>query len=97
VGSRAEARLAVRVQPHAPRDLVVGWRDGRLLLRVTAPPREGRANAAAVALVASALGLPASAVRLVAGTRHRDKVLAIRGLDPAQVRARLGAVEARTG
>lgn len=86
----AEARLAVRVQPRAPRDALGGWRQGRLVVRVMAPPQDGRANAAAVALVASALGLPASAVRVVAGARHRDKLLSIRGLDPEQIRVRLG-------
>jgi uncharacterized protein YggU (UPF0235/DUF167 family) len=87
--------VAVRVQPQAPHDAVAGWRQGRLLVRVTAPPRGGRANAAALALVAAALGVPVSAVRLVAGARHRDKLLAVRGLDPDQVRARLGAAGAR--
>jgi uncharacterized protein YggU (UPF0235/DUF167 family) len=49
--------IPIRVQPRAGRDELAGVRDGRLLVRVTAPPLEGRANAAACALIAKAAGV----------------------------------------
>jgi uncharacterized protein len=82
--------LRVRVQPRASRAAVAGWReDGTLTVRVTAPPVEGRANAAVGALLAAALGVPASAVRVVHGERGRDKLVRVTGLTPAQIRRRL--------
>jgi uncharacterized protein len=82
--------LRVRVQPRAARAAVAGWReDGTLTVRVTAPPVEGRANAAVGALLAAALGVPASAVRVVHGERGRDKLVRVMGLTPAQIRRRL--------
>ena len=52
-----------------------------LRVRVAAPPVEGAANAALVAYLAKALGLPRSAVTLVAGDRARLKRLRLRGDD----------------
>ena len=82
--------LRVRVQPRAARAAIGGWReDGVLSVRVTAPPLEGRANAAVGALLAAALGLPASAVRVVHGEHARDKLVRVTGLMPAEIRRRL--------
>jgi uncharacterized protein (TIGR00251 family) len=87
-------RLAVRLTPRGGRDAIEGWvddADGRPLLkaRVAAPPVEGEANAALVKLIAKALRLPRSAVRIASGETARIKVLEIDGLDEAAVRARL--------
>ena len=76
----------VKVQPKASRDQVVGYRDGVLQLRVTAPRDKGRANAAVVALLADALGVAKSRVRIVRGQSSRDKVLAVESLTQEDVR-----------
>jgi uncharacterized protein len=91
------ARLAVRVQPRASRDEILGWRDGVLRVRVTAPPVDGGANAAVVALVAGALGVKVSAVRLVRGERARDKVVSVAGLTDGEVRDRLQGAAPASG
>tara|TARA_B100000408_G_C10271993_1_gene212254 strand:+ start:647 stop:916 length:270 start_codon:yes stop_codon:yes gene_type:complete len=76
----------VKVQPKASRDQVVGYRDGVLQLRVTAPPDKGRASAAVVALLADALGVAKSRVRIVRGQSSRDKVVTVESLTPEDVR-----------
>jgi hypothetical protein len=82
--------LRVRVQPRASRAAIGAWReDGTLTVRVTAPPVEGRANAAVGALLATALGVPVSAVRVIHGEHGRDKLVRVTGLTPAQIRRRL--------
>ena len=81
----------MRVQPRAPRSEIVGWRaDGTLSVRVAAPPVEGQANAAVVALLAGALGVRPSAVTVERGARGRDKLVRVAGLTPAEVRRRIG-------
>ena len=81
----------MRVIPRARRDELAGERDGRLLVRVTAPPVDGKANAAVCALLAGALGVPRGAVQVVRGETLRDKLVRIEGVeDEAAVRARLG-------
>jgi hypothetical protein len=87
---RDGALLRVRVQPRAARAAIGDWRaDGTLTVRVTAPPVEGRANAAVGALLAAALGVPASTVRVVHGEHGRDKLVRVAGLTPAEIRRRL--------
>jgi uncharacterized protein (TIGR00251 family) len=69
--------LRVRVAPRAASSLIGGERDGALVVRVTAPPADGAANEAVVRVLAKALDLPPSAVRLVRGARARTKVLSV--------------------
>lgn len=83
--------LAVRVQPGASADAILGWRDGALRVRVSAPARDGRANAAVGRVLAAALGVPPSTIELVRGAGARDKLFRLRTLDAAVARARLGA------
>lgn len=83
--------LRVRVQPRAARSEIVGWRaDGTLSVRVTAPPVEGRANAALAVLLAGALDVRPSAVSVEHGVHGRDKLVRIAGLTAVQVRQRIG-------
>jgi uncharacterized protein len=84
-------QLDVRVIPRARRDELAGVRDGRLLVRVSAPPVDGKANAAVCALLANAAGVPKGAVRVVRGETSRDKRVEIAGgVDERAVRAALG-------
>ncbi len=86
------ARLAVVVQPRAPRDEVVAAAGTSLRVRVSAPPAGGAANEAVRRLVAAALGCPPSAVTILRGHASRVKLLGVRGLDAAAVQARLAAL-----
>lgn len=63
--------------PRARRDEVGGERAGRLVVRTTAAPVDGRANDAVRRLVAAHLGVPVRTVVVVAGVRSRDKTLRI--------------------
>ena len=83
------AFLYVRVTPAAGRDAVLGWQGDALRLSVAAPPERGKANEAVLRLLAEALGLPRQRLRIVRGQTARRKVIAIEGLDEAEVRARL--------
>jgi len=69
------AELAVRVTPNARAEAVCAG--DPISVSVTAPPADGKANAAVQAALARALGLPRSRVTLVRGARSRDKVLRI--------------------
>ena len=82
-------RFGVRVQPRASRNAVEGIREGRLVVRVTAPPIDDAANEAVVLLLARALDLPRRAVQIVMGQTSRQKTVLVTGLDPATLRDRL--------
>ncbi|RAK63302.1 DUF167 family protein [Phenylobacterium kunshanense] len=90
------ARLTVRVTPRGGRDAVEGWsadEAGRpiLKLRVSAAAAEGAANAAVIVLLAKALKVPKSAVRIASGDTARIKRLDIDGVDDAVIFAAFGA------
>jgi uncharacterized protein YggU (UPF0235/DUF167 family) len=63
-------------------------RDGVLHVRVAAAPVDGAANTALIRLVAGALDVAPSAVRLVSGATSRVKRLEVTGVAAADVRAR---------
>ena len=76
------ARLTVRVTPRAGRDAIDGFAEpGHLRLRVASAPADGAANHAAARLLARALGVAPSRVRLVAGAASRIKTFEIDGMD----------------
>jgi uncharacterized protein len=78
------------VQPRAKRSEIAGERAGAVLVRVAAPPVDGKANAAVCALVAERAGVPRSAVSILRGASGRDKVLEVRGLQEPELRRALG-------
>jgi uncharacterized protein (TIGR00251 family) len=86
----ADAELTVRLQPRSRREEVVGERDGAVLVRVNAPPVEGRANAALCRLIAKRAGVPAGRVEVVRGMRSRDKVVRVSGMALDDLRRALG-------
>ncbi|MGC8521789.1 MAG: DUF167 domain-containing protein [Steroidobacteraceae bacterium] len=71
--------LRIRIQPRSSRECIDGVRDGRLLVRVTAPPIDGAANQRLIRLLSHALGVPKSDVSLLRGTKNRDKDVWVRG------------------
>jgi len=86
-----EATLVrVLLQPRAARDAIAGERVGALVVRVTAPPVEGRANDALRRLLAKSAGVAPSRVTIVRGASARDKVVRVEGVSAAQLAARLG-------
>ena len=88
------AYLAVRLTPRGGRDQIDGWATdpsgrGHLKIRVSAPPVEGEANAALEKLLAKALGLTKSQIKVASGTTSRIKRVQIDGLSQAELEARL--------
>jgi uncharacterized protein (TIGR00251 family) len=71
--------IQVRVQPRASRNEILSARDGRLRLRTTAAPADGKANKAVIKLLADFLGVAPSRISLVRGMAQRDKQLRVRG------------------
>jgi uncharacterized protein (TIGR00251 family) len=87
-------RIEVRLRPRGRADELLGVRNGVLQAQVTAPPAEGRANRALCKLIAKRLGVAPSRVSVVRGSRSRDKLVEVDGLDAAAVRRALASVGA---
>jgi uncharacterized protein (TIGR00251 family) len=70
----------VRLTPKGGRDAIEGWIEGPdgkryLKARVSAPPEDGKANEALVRLIAKALGVGKTRVRIVSGIASRMKTI----------------------
>lgn len=83
------ARIKVTVSPGAARTELVGRHGDGWKARVAAPPERGRANEALVELLAAALEVPASSVRVVGGRSARAKVVEVADLEAAELERRL--------
>lgn len=81
--------LDVRVIPRASRPGLAGTRDGALLVRLSAPPVEGAANAELIQLLAKALDVPKRQVTIVAGERGRLKRVKLEGVTAERVAEKL--------
>jgi uncharacterized protein (TIGR00251 family) len=90
------ATLTLRVSPGSRRPGIAGRHGDAWKVRVSAPPEDGRANDAVVALLAEALAVPRADVELVSGHASRDKKVLLRGLGQADAEARLAAAGERS-
>ncbi len=84
--------IAVRAQPGARRNGVVGEHHGAIKVAVTAPADRGRANDALEAVLATAFGLKQSQIELFSGLTSRDKRFLLRGVSADEARQRLRAL-----
>jgi uncharacterized protein len=80
-------RVSVHVQPRATRSEIVGLHGAALKVRLQAPPVDGAANEALVALLAERLGVARRSVRVIAGVSSRAKTIEVDGTTEDAVRA----------
>jgi uncharacterized protein len=81
--------LVVRVTPNSSSNHISLESDGKLAVKLTSPPVEGKANKDLVKLIAKKLGIPQSDVSIKRGEHSRDKVLVIRGVSAETFRTNL--------
>ena len=81
-------RLAVRVLPRSSRNSIE-WEQETLKVRLTAPPVDGAANEALIALLAERLDLPKRSISIVSGLTSRQKIVEIVGMAEEEVEKRL--------
>jgi hypothetical protein len=75
----ADLLLRLRIQPRSSREAIDEVRDGRLCVRICAPPLDGAANESLIRLLAHALDVPRTSVRLTRGKKSRDKEILLLG------------------
>jgi len=81
IAAHAEgATLAVRAQPNAKKNAVLGKQGEALKVAVTAPPEDGRANEAIVEVLGEWLGVKRSFIEIIRGQKNRNKVVLFRGI-----------------
>jgi uncharacterized protein (TIGR00251 family) len=84
--------LRVKAAPNASRNQIAGEQDGRLIVRVTASPVDGRANKMLIKFLAKQLRIPPSAIVVLQGHTSREKTLCFTGYDEPTLRQKLQAL-----
>ena len=82
--------FAVKVQPRAKRNAIIGEVGDAMKLTLTAPPIDGRANEACIEFFANLLDVPRSSITIASGETSRNKVIRVTGMAAAEVRRRIG-------
>ncbi|TMC22953.1 MAG: DUF167 domain-containing protein [Chloroflexi bacterium] len=84
--------INVRVIPRSSRN-ILEWEQNTLKVRLTAPPVDGAANAALIALLAERLAIPRRTITIVRGSTSRQKTVEIAGLTLAELARKLSPTE----
>jgi len=69
--------IPVRVQPRGSKSEILGVVDGRLKIKTTAPPTDGRANKDVIRQLARAFRVPPSRISLKHGVTGRNKTFTV--------------------
>ena len=88
-------RFEVHAHPRSSKSAVRGVRGRALDVALAAPPIDGLANEELVATLAAALCVGKQRIRLVRGASGKRKIIEIRDLPAAEIRARLVAAAER--
>jgi len=86
--------LRVYVQPRASRNSFAGLHDNAMRLTITAPPVDGKANAAVIEFLASFLNAKKKDLKIKHGLQSRNKSVLIKGLSAEYIRSKVEAVSA---
>ncbi len=84
-----EVKISLRVYPNASRNEIVGFTDGVLRVKVSAPPSKGKANRELITFLSRLLRVGKDSINVIKGHTTRNKVVAIDGLSREEVMKRL--------
>ena len=85
----AGVTFAIKLHPRARKNAITGELGGTLKVSLTAPPVEGKANAACIEFLANLLKVPRSSVTIASGLSTRRKVIRVTGLSADELHRRL--------
>jgi len=92
-GGKTGAALSVRITPRAKTNEIVEILDDQTVkIKLTAPPVDGKANAALISFLSDVLDISASRIEIVAGEKGRNKIVSILDMDTDSIQAILHAI-----
>ena len=82
--------IQIKLIPNAFKDVILGWEEGRLRIRVQAVPEKGKANKHLLQYLADQLEIAPSRLTIVSGKTSRIKRIRIEGLSEDELHQKLG-------
>ncbi|MFC1559840.1 DUF167 domain-containing protein [Candidatus Margulisiibacteriota bacterium] len=92
IEEKSAVLFQVKVQPKSSVNKVVGQEGGKLKVRITSPPVEGKVNSALVDLLAVFFGVKRSSIGIVKGLKSRSKIVRVEGLSREDLTERIGTI-----
>lgn len=83
-------KLNLFIQPKASKNEIIGLHNGALKIKITAPPVDGKANAALIEFLSEILDVPKRQIEILKGETGRNKAVEVLGLTEDELRGRLG-------
>ena len=84
--------LSLRVKPGAGRTGIVGEEGRRLVIQISAPPVEGKANRELISFLAKKLDIPKSRISFLIGEKGREKALLIAGSSKKEIERKIASL-----
>ena len=72
--------LHVQILPKSSRDEILGFVNGKLKIKVAAPPEDGKANDRLKEIISEVFDVPKSKVKIIRGKISRLKTILIEGI-----------------
>jgi uncharacterized protein (TIGR00251 family) len=82
--------IKVKVRPNAAKDMIVGAKEGEIIVKINAPPEDGKANKALIAFLAKFFGIAKSDIAIVKGETARRKRVVLP--DSSEIKAKLNEI-----
>ena len=73
-------KLHLFIQPKSSKNEIVGIHDGKLKIKITAPPVDGKANAALVEFLSDIFEIPKRQIEITKGDTGRNKTVILMGV-----------------
>ena len=83
------ATLQIKVVPGAKKNRIVGRYGDAIKVQVSAPPEDGKANQAVIALLADALNVKPQQLTITRGRAQPRKTIQVEGMDQSVAEQRL--------
>lgn len=81
-----ELLINLRISPNASRNEIIKEADGRVKVKITAAPVEGKANKCLTEFLSKSLKLPKTSIEIVRGETSKEKTLLIKNLDDNKIK-----------
>ncbi|UCC17044.1 MAG: DUF167 domain-containing protein [Dehalococcoidales bacterium] len=75
-----QAKLSIRVHPGAGKNMITGYTDGVLNVKITTRPEKGKANESLIKYLSNILSIAKSNIAIQKGTTSRNKLIMIQGI-----------------
>ena len=85
--------IQVQIQPRSSKDQIIGIHDGRLKIKITAPPVDGKANESLIEFLAKTFKISKSKVEILKGHTSKLKTIKLLGVNENTYRSIIGKYE----